>query len=268
MHSKSSTNPVLCLFALVLLSCGAENSGGATNEQVGETQEATKSKPAFAYSGDAGPAYWGDLSDSWRDCSSGNRQSPIDIADVTSDPSLAPLRLQLRANPVSLVNNGHTIEQQFDDAGSLTLAGRTYELLQLHFHTLSEHTLQGHHSPMEMHAVFRAEDDSLAVIGLLYGIGAENAFLANFDRNLPARSGDSFQSPTEIDLSQGLSDTTSYYTYEGSLTTPPCSPTVTWIVLQESAELSRRQLQAFRDVMGNNFRPVQDLGGRSVRSTR
>ena len=134
-------------------------------------------------------------------------------------------------------------------------------------HTLSEHTIDGKRGVMELHAVFDDETGNKAVIGQLYEIGQENAFLAQFDHILPEKSGE-VVGPllgTEINLADGLKNTKRYYTYPGSLTTPPCSPTVTWIVLKKWATLSEEQFRLFNDILGHNFRPLQERNGRIVR---
>ena len=122
---------------------------------------------------------------------------------------------------------------------------------------------------MELHAVFRNDESgNVAVIGMLYEIGAENDFLALFDNRLPVKKDDEINDgATEIDLSEGLTNTAGYYTYAGSLTTPPCAPIVTFIVLKEPAQLSADQFKAFRDILGNDFRPLQARNGRTIRVT-
>lgn len=126
--------------------------------------------------------------------------------------------------------------------------------------------------PMEVHVVFvNIDDDSdLAVIGQFYEISdddEENEFLAQFQDHLPTKSGEEndYQSADLIDLAEGLEDTDRYFTYSGSLTTPACAPIVTWVVLREKAEMSAAQFKNFRDIMGNNFRPLQPLNGRVIR---
>ena len=211
----------------------------------------------FGYSGDAGPGFWSELLPEWKICGSGGRQSPIDISRADIDPALEPLRLNVGPSPIDLQNNGHTIEQDYHPGHTLVFDGRMFELLQFHFHTLSEHTIGGQQFPMEQHAVFaEAGTGRLAVVALLYEIGRENPFLASLGP-LPRKKGEHFSSATAINLASSLTSPYVYYSYEGSLTTPPCSETVTWIVLRERNTFSDAQFQAFRGVMGNNFRPVQ-----------
>lgn len=225
--------------------------------------------PEFLYTGDKGPGFWGELSPDWTACSTDTRQSPIDIVGAVTDNGLDPLDLELEPSPIRLINNGHTLEQEVEEeSGTLHLDGADYALLQFHFHTFAEHTVDGARSAMELHAVFRqAGNGPIAVIGVLWNIGAASDFLAAFVDDLPEKTGEHFDSEETIDLADGLTDTSAYYTYEGSLTTPPCSPIATWIVLKDPAQMSQEQFESFRRIMGNNFRPLQMLTGRTIRQT-
>jgi carbonic anhydrase len=217
--------------------------------------------PHFEYSSDAGPAFWSGLSSDWRACSGiGGRQTPIDISPSQTLPTLpvlTPLQLTLRPTEISLLNNGHTLELEAGAGDTLTFNGVVYDLLQVHFHTLSEHTVDGVRYPMEQHAVFKdARTGALAVIGMFYKIGASSAFLANFTE-LPEKTGQTFESRRTVNVRDSLTATDSYFAYSGSLTTPPCLEIVTWLLLKTPAEMSQEQFARFWRVMGNNFRPTQ-----------
>lgn len=228
----------------------------------------------FSYNGDTGPAYWFELDPAWSACagtSEDARQSPIDIDHARVDPSLKPLDLKTFPTSIDILNNGHTIEQEYEGTGSrIDFEGTEYELGQFHFHTLSEDAINGELGVMELHAVFQepASGDRL-VVGMLFELGRKNPFLQTLiDASLPRKNGDTTTRATLINLADVLTSTSSYYTYPGSLTTPPCTENVTWIVLAKPAELSEAQFQAFRDILGNNFRPLQALNGRHVRATQ
>jgi carbonic anhydrase len=235
---------------------------------------ASSNAQEFTYNGDTGPGYWAELSDAWEACAGTGtdaRQSPIDIRSSRFDRKLGRLRLETNPTTIDLINNGHTIEQHYEDSGSsIIFEGREYELSQFHFHTLSEHSILNIHADMEMHAVFAeaATDDKL-VVGTLFATGhRRNPFLQLLiDAGLPEKDGDDTQSSALVDLSDGLTETSSYFTYEGSLTTPPCTENVTWILLKTPATMSTGQFDAFRSILGNDFRPTQDLNGRIVRAT-
>jgi carbonic anhydrase len=225
----------------------------------------------WGYSGDHGPGFWS-RTPGWEACAATaatERQSPIDIGDVTADPQLTPLRVQLRPTPLSLVNNGHTVEQEYEAGSTLTADGVTYALRQFHFHTPSEHTVDGRRADIELHAVFAdPASDKAAVIAVLYTVGAANPFLARLLKSgLPKKPGDEIHMPARtINLAETF-DVSRYYTYPGSLTTPPCSETVTWFVLKTQPSLSREQLEAFHRIMGDDSRPVQEINHRVVRAT-
>ena len=227
----------------------------------------------FAYSGDKGPGFWSELHDKkghdFSACASTptERQSPIDINTVVEEPGLAPLEVKFANAPFEIANLGYTIQANPAFGSSLTFDGREYRLLQFHFHTLSEHTVGGKHGVMEMHIVFMHSATDYAVIGMLYRIGRANPFLAKLiSAGLPEQTS-SLQSTVELGLQQALTNTSQYFTYPGSLTTPPCSPVVTWLVLKEWAELSPEQFEAFRHILGNDFRPIQKPNGRVVHAT-
>lgn len=232
-------------------------------------QDAAARSTEFSYSGDKGPGYWGELDPAWEDCEGNARQSPINIEQSTPDANLGPLALNLHETEINLINNGHTIEQEYEPGSTLMFEGVVYELLQFHFHTLSEHAIDGKRGEMELHAVFRnQETGNLAVIGQIYKLGKENEFLKAFEQMLPRHEGEHNTSETKINVEEAFKDGPGYFTYLGSLTTPPCSPIVNWIVLKKRATMSEAQLKMFNSILGNNFRPVQPLNGRTVRESR
>jgi carbonic anhydrase len=223
----------------------------------------------FGYSGTHGPAEWAHTA-GWEACgASSKRQSPIAIDHVAVDRALQPLQLIAQPTPVSLENNGHTIEQEYEPGTAITVDGARYELAQFHFHAPSEHTISGHHAPLELHAVFAEPNSSRkVVIAQLYMAGRSNAFLGQLlEGGLPARSGQHSGSARRINVADAFTDLGHYSTYEGSLTTPPCSETVTWFVLQRTGELSSAQAAGFQQVLGKNARPLQSRNQRVVRGT-
>ena len=227
----------------------------------------------FAYSGDKGPGFWPELhgkdGKEFSACapSPSARQSPIDIETAVEDPALRPLDVSFVEAPFVMKNLGYTIQATPAFGSSLTLDGRDYSLLQFHFHTLSEHTVAGKHGVMEVHFVFRHSDTDFAVIGMLYRVGRSNAFLKTLiDAGLPEKT-TSAEVTVKPNLEKALTDSSQYFTYPGSLTTPPCSPVVTWLVLKEWAELSPEQAETFRKILGNDFRPLQSPNSRVVHAT-
>ncbi|HEX6883180.1 MAG TPA: carbonic anhydrase family protein [Planctomycetota bacterium] len=222
--------------------------------------------PAWSYTGNTGPEHWADLSPDYALARSGRRQSPVDI--VTSKvvaQSAAPIAASYQATSLEILNNGHTIEDDYHGGGTLTLDGRPYALAQFHFHSPSEHTVDGRHSAMELHLVHKDPAGKLAVIGVLIREGAAHPELAKLWQHLPAQAGRSEAvEGVLVDASKLLPAKRASYRYSGSLTTPPCSEDVSWFVLAEPIEASAEQIAAFRAVIQGNNRPTQPLNGRTI----
>ena len=224
----------------------------------------------FTYNGDTGPGFWSTLEEDFAACaaSSTGRQSPIDIDAVIEDPRLDPLHIVVNQMPFTLMNNGHTIMATPKFGGTLTVDGDLYNLSQFHFHTLSEHLVEGNRGVMELHAVFTDANGNNAVVGMLYRLGRPNLFLNKLiSAGLPPLTTSAPVTINGLVLDEAFTDTSRYYTYAGSLTTPPCSENVKWIVLKQWAELSPEQFEAFRTILGNDFRPIQPRNHRVVRAT-
>ena len=225
----------------------------------------------FRYSGDHGPSHWSETP-GWETCAgttSGARQSPIDIDQVTADRTLAPLRVRAQATPVALVNNGHTVEEEYAPGSVVIVGGASFELAQFHFHSPAEHTVHGRHDALELHAVFAEPRSSKkVVIAQLYGVGGSNPFLARLlAERLPTKVGEHVENAHRVNVADAFVSLAHYFTYDGSLTTPPCSETVTWFVLEREGHLSQEQAKAFHDVLGANARPIQGINHRTVRAT-
>lgn len=227
--------------------------------------------PGFAYTGDRGPQFWGEL-DALNLACDGSHQTPINIrrSRAEFDFSLKRLHPSTHPEPINLRISAFALQMDYANGSSVEFGGKTWDLLQFHFHTLSEHAIDGQLGAMELHAVHVERGGSnLLVMGQLFKIGpTPNRFLQSLvDAGLPEKSHDQISSDKRIDLQDAFTNTASYYTYSGSLTTPPCSEIVTWVVLKQPANMTRKQLRAFQGVMGNNFRPLQHLNDRQVRQT-
>jgi carbonic anhydrase len=219
--------------------------------------------PHFCYEGDCGPDNWANLSPDWQLCATGKAQSPIDIP-ATAPVHPACLQFTYRPSVLRIVNNGHTVQANFDEGSTFTAEGKTYRLIQVHAHAHSGHTLEGQILPMEAHFVHQAADGSRAVIGVFLQPGPENAAWAPFFEHLPAQ-----ESPVAtiagVTLDPGgmLPALQTYYRYDGSLTTPPCSEGISWFVMNQPAEVSPAHIAAFTRLYPNNYRPVQPLNERA-----
>jgi carbonic anhydrase len=217
----------------------------------------------WGYDNENGPSVWSECESG---CA-GTSQSPIDITGATLDGSLTALQTSYQAAPIDLVHNGHAIELEYhtQSGGDLTLNGKTYTLLQAHFHGGSEHTVDGHRRPLEVHLVHKASDDDLAVIAVFIKEGAANPFLAKFIDDLPRTEGAHFTSADSVNIQDFLPTTTGYYTYSGSLTTPPCSEIVTWLVMKDPVDASTVQIGKITSILQTTYRPTLPLNGRSIK---
>lgn len=219
----------------------------------------------WEYEGEDGPSHWQDLCVGYLDCG-GQEQSPIDIKGAADDNALESIVRHYNASTTHILNNGHTEQFTYDDGSDIEINGQTYKLLQFHFHTHSEHALEGKTYPMEIHLVHQnAATGNLAVIGVLFEEGQENPFLQQFITELPEQAESHFDSGDSYNISDVLPASDNYFTYSGSLTTPPCSEIVTWLVMEEPVLASTSQIQHFEELMHENYRPLQALNGRSVR---
>lgn len=217
----------------------------------------------WGYKGTIGPGYWGRLSDGYRQCSNGNNQSPINI-NWAAELELDQIEFHYNPTPVFLINNGHTIQLNHSSGSYIVIAGDRFDLIQLHFHALSEHQVNGRHYPMEMHLVHQNKNKQLAVIGVFFNLGRQNKSLQKLWKSLPRRKGASVSGRAVINITSLLPNKRSYYHYMGSLTTPPCSEGVRWLVLKNPVQISREQLNTFKKLYPANYRPVMPLNSRNI----
>jgi len=217
----------------------------------------------WSYEGETGPDNWGGLSDAYAVCETGTQQSPIDLAGAVEAEGVMPAIAWGALSGAAVSNDGLGLKVDAPGAGALILNGARYDLLQFHFHHLSEHTVDGEAYPLEVHFVHAAENGDLAVVGVFYEIGEENAELAEIWDAIPA-AGESAELDAELDLAAFLPDDQEGWRYAGSLTTPPCSETVAWTVMEEPLEASEAQIEAFAALFPDNARPTQALERRFV----
>ncbi|XP_059646682.1 alpha carbonic anhydrase 1, chloroplastic [Cornus florida] len=234
----------------------------------------------FTYSGPQGPGNWGKLSPEYDACSSGKHQSPIDIVTekVVLNQTLKPLLRQYGSTNATMHNSGLSIGMQYGkEAGVITVEGRNYSLKQMHWHSPSEHRLNGVQFDAELHIVHQAEDGSRAAVGILYRFGRADSLLARMHKKLAELSKQKSEHHQDVHVTVGTFDlkqvervtrTRNYYKYYGSLTTPPCSENVIWHILGRVRSISKEQVDALRHPLEpgcrNNTRPMQELNGRVV----
>ncbi len=233
----------------------------------------------WGYSGKIGPDHWGE---DFPACGMGKNQSPIDITashtlDITelvtgqqtvgSKPAgFLAITFNYQAVPLKIINNGHAVEVEYDPGSKVTVHGKARGLKQFHFHTPSENRIGGKSFPMEAHLVHADENNNLTVVAVLFKEGKTNPFLEKLRAHMPEHIGEEVLVADErINVKDMLPSDTKYYYFNGSLTTPPCTEGVAWLVLKKPVEASKEQINAFRSTVGfANNRPVQPVNTRVI----
>ena len=227
----------------------------------------TAASASWSYDGIDGPGNWGRLTPAYAACKDGLRQSPIDLRD-TFAVDLAPIRFAYQPTAFRVITTRRHLQLTVD-GGGLMLLGKEYRLENIRFHTPSEFTLAGKSMDMEAQLVHRADDGRLAVVSILFEPGGENPVIQAALNNLPLEKGGEVIPPGQsIDLNQLLPDDRGYFTFMGSLTTPPCTEDVLWLVLKQPHSISAGQLAIFQRLYSPNARPVQPAHGRIVKESR
>ena len=224
----------------------------------------------WSYQGSTGPAHWGELKPEYALAATGRRQSPIDVETASAVPAdTDAIRFDYEPTTLEVLNNGHTVEDDYHAGGKITVGGHEYRLAQFHFHSPSEHTVDGEHFPMEMHLVHKDADGKLAVVAVMIAEGQENPQFMRFGRHVPREPGRAEKvDGMFVDATDLLPADLSNFRYSGSLTTPPCSEDVRWFVMRQPITASRRQIEEFRKVYYGNNRPTQPLNGRTITAAR
>jgi carbonic anhydrase len=221
----------------------------------------------WSYDGKTGPLNWAHLDPAYAACGHGKEQSPIDIRGAHLDKALKPIEFHYISGAMTLTNTGHTI-QVTPPAGSYIVAdGVRYNLVQFHFHHPGEETVKGKLPDMDIHFVHKSADGKIAVIAVRLNEGNANAVLASLWPHLPQKVGATDKTTEEMSPAGLLPQDRGYWTYEGSLTAPPCTEGVRWFVFEEQAELSRDQLKAFATLYKINSRMVQATRGRKIEAS-
>ncbi len=240
------------LAALVMALSGAAHAAG---EQAGHGTH-------WGYNGDIGPAAWTKLKPEFSACA-GKNQSPINV-ESTLDAQLPAVRFDYKAGGTEVVNNGHAIQVNYEAGNSIRTDGIQFELKQFHFHSPSENQINGKSFPLEAHLVHADKDGNLAVVAVLFDLGPANPVVSAAWRQMPKSEGKAAL-PTKVSANGLLPTNRDYYRYNGSLTTPPCSEGVRWIILKKPMTISKEQLEAFKTTLGfDNNRPVQPVNSRAV----
>ncbi len=245
----------------------APDSGDTLTEQGQALHQSGSHDAPWGYEGAKGPENWGELDPTYSACSEGMQQSPIDLAGSVR-AQLPAINTNYVSGPLRIINNGHTIQCNCPEGSTLSLEGKTYQLKQFHFHAPSEHQVNGIAFDMEIHFVHAAEDGSLAVLGLMVRQGGANKGLSSIVEGMPATVGEEVEVPgVNFWPASLLPRERTHYRYFGSLTTPPCSEIVTWLVLKTPVQASAAQIAAFKTAFTNNARPVQPRNRRFLLGT-
>jgi carbonic anhydrase len=230
---------------------------------------ADPSSPHWSYSGDTGPSYWESEDPAFATCGIGKRQSPIDI-ESTVVTDLPALRFAYKPTPLKVTDTGHTFQiNAASGSGGLDVDAQHYDLVQVHFHEPSEEIVHGERYAMVAHLVHKNAKGELAVVAVLIRVGKSNPFLKPIFDNFPAKGAVEDDVPGKsIDVGSFLPAHHGYYTFDGSLTTPPCSEHVRWFVLKTPVEASQVQVDQFKARYSHDNRPTQPLNGRTIEESK
>jgi len=220
--------------------------------------------PHWTYEGKEGPEHWGKLDEAYAACGAGKSQSPIDVSNP-AEKDLGNIAFHYQPSEVNILNNGHTAQVNYDAGSYIELDGVRYDVAQFHYHAPSEHALNGKLFAAELHIVHKSAEGRLAVVGILLEEGAQNDAYQPFIDNLPKQESDVHDAGVTIDAMDLLPAVQTSFRYNGSLTTPPCSEGVNWLLMTTPVELSSDQIHALASLFeeGNN-RPVQPLNERPL----
>lgn len=222
--------------------------------------------PHWGYKGVGGPENWGMLSPEFSTCSTGQNQSPIDIKGGV-DADLKAIKFKYNMlTPSEIVNNGHTVQVNMWSGGQITLDGEVFKLKQFHFHTPSENTIDGKSFPLEVHFVHLNANGKLAVVAMMFEPGKDDELLTTLWKNMPLKAGESKKlGAKDLASMEFEGEVKNYYRFNGSLTTPPCSEGVRWIVMKAPRYVSQAQVMKFQETISHsNNRPVQPINARLV----
>ena len=220
----------------------------------------------WAYDGAHGPSEWARLAPENATCASGQRQSPIDITDGIK-VELDAVQFDYRPSGFRVVDNGHTVQVNVTPGNTIEVLGRRYELVQFHFHRPSEERIDGKPFDMVAHLLHKSADGKLAMVAVLLERGSAQPVVQAVWNNLPLEKDDEVAAKGQIDLTELLPSDRRYFTYMGSLSTPPCKEGVLWMVMKTPVAISPEQLAIFARLYPMNARPIQPLHGRIIKES-
>ncbi len=226
--------------------------------------------PKWGYTGDVGPERWAELAPENKLCAVGTRQSPIDIREGLA-VDLEKIGFDYRPSAFTVLDNGRTVEVTVAPGNGLTVMGRRFELTQFHFHRPSEERVNGKQFEMVVHLEHKDAQGRMATVAVLLERGTDDQpqpLIQSVWANLPLEKGDALPAQGQIDLTQLLPQDRGYYTYMGSMTTPPCTENVLWMVMRQPVRLTAQQLDVFARLYPMNARPLQAGSGRVIKQSQ
>lgn len=227
---------------------------------------APKRGTAWSYEGELGPANWSKINDGWAKCGTGNRQSPIDLRDGIK-VNLEQIAFDYHPSSFTEVNNGHTIQVEVGSGNFITVGNQTYELQQFHFHRPSEERINGKGTEMVMHMVHKSAEGKFAIVAVLLERGQQHGLMQTIWDNLPLEKNEVVSPSIVIDPMDALPEKREYFTYMGSLTEPPCTEGVLWMVFKQPRQASPSQMALFSRLYPLNARPLQSTAGRMIKES-
>jgi carbonic anhydrase len=267
MGNSSLNGKVVCSASLMLLR-GAAILLATNAVWVATVIAQEHGAPHWSYEGQTGPSHWGDLSSDYAPCKIGHRQSPIDI-EAAQKTNLPAIQFDYKAAPLHIIDNGHTIMINYAPGSSIKVGDKRYELKQFHFHRPSEERIKGKRYDMVVHLVHVASDASTAVVAVLLQQGADNALIDELWADVPKeKNKEGFLDSVQINVANLLPADRGYYTFSGSLTTPPCTENVTWYVLKHPVTLSAAEITEYSKLYRDDARPTQPSYARVVRESK
>ena len=252
---------ITCISILMLICSGCAQ---VDKEEISADEEiGLNVSQKWSYHGKNGPDNWGSK---YALCKTGMEQSPINLVTQKTKNTPKDLKFSYNIVPLVLLNNGHTIEAVAGNGGQVNLNGEVYNLLQIHYHTPSEHTQSGKNYPAEIHFVHKSKSGKILVVGVFIKEGKDNQQLVKIINNIPSNLHKKLAITGEsINLAALLPENTEKkYSYSGSFTTPPCTEGVSWYVFKDPITLSKKNIDKFAKIYPENHRPVQPLNKRKI----
>lgn len=267
-HITNLTFSILLTFFIV--SCSTQQKQESLDKKDDQQIKVVKLKEeslheSWSYDGKTGPEYWEELSGHYLQCGCGHAQSPIDVELKTAEHFNESLDISYNSTDIDFINNGHTIKELVHTNNILTFGNEKYQLLQFHMHTPAEHYIDHKQAPMELHFVHMNKNKEVAVMAIFVkDTTTTNKALSIIEKFAPKHKSEEILSKYELDLNQLLPDNLSFYHYSGSLTTPPCSEGVKWIIMNNPIAATRDQIEAIHTIINDDNRPLQPLDGRHI----